>query len=296
MSITSTVRFIWRHPLASRQRRRALGRYFRWQVGSRIGLGPVAVDFVNDARLLVRPGMTGATGNVYVGLHEFEDMAFTLHLLRPADRFADVGANVGSYTVLAAKCVGAHVLACEPVPAAFSVLRDNVLLNGVAERVDLRQVAVGDTTGIVRMTPGFDTGNRIATAEDGAAATTSVPIAPLDDLLGDRSCQLIKIDVEGFEPSVIAGARNILKRSDLLGVLMETNDSSLAHGVDPLAAHRDLLTLGFRSYGYEPFTRQLIDLNGATRPHSNTLYVRDPSAVALRLRSAQTFRVIGEDV
>ena len=296
MSIVSTVRFIWRHPLASRQRRRALGRYVRWQVGSRVGLGPVAVDFVNDARLLVRPGMTGATGNVYVGLHEFEDMAFALHLLRPGDRFADVGANVGSYTVLAAKCVGADVLACEPVSAAFSVLRDNVLLNGIADRVDLRQVAVGDTTGIVRMTTGFDTGNRIATAEDGAAATTTVPIAPLDDLLGGRPCHLIKIDVEGFEPSVIAGARSVLAGAGLFGVLMETNDSSLAHGVDPLTAHRDLLALGFRSYGYDPFTRQLIDLNGAPRPHSNTLYLRDHSAVSLRVRSAPTFRVAGEDI
>ena len=45
-------------------------------------------------------GMTGATGNVYCGLHEFEDMALVLHALRPRDLFVDVGANVGSYTVL----------------------------------------------------------------------------------------------------------------------------------------------------------------------------------------------------
>jgi hypothetical protein len=55
-------------------------------------------------------GMTGATGNLYVGLHEFEEMAFLLHFLRPGDLFADVGANVGSYTILAAVAVerGTH--------------------------------------------------------------------------------------------------------------------------------------------------------------------------------------------
>jgi hypothetical protein len=37
-----------------------------------------------------------ATGNLYVGLHEFEEMAFLLHFLRRGDLFADVGANVGS--------------------------------------------------------------------------------------------------------------------------------------------------------------------------------------------------------
>jgi hypothetical protein len=63
---------------------------------------PVVVPFVGDTRLLVARGMRGATGNVYVGLHEFEEMAFALHALRPSSRFIDVGANVGSYTVLAA--------------------------------------------------------------------------------------------------------------------------------------------------------------------------------------------------
>lgn len=48
------------------------------------------VDFVNDAKLLVKPDMAGATGNVYTGLHEFEDMAFTLHCLREEDLFSKV--------------------------------------------------------------------------------------------------------------------------------------------------------------------------------------------------------------
>jgi hypothetical protein len=41
------------------------------------------------------------SGNIYAGLHEFGDMAFVLHFLRAGDLFADVGANIGSYTVLA---------------------------------------------------------------------------------------------------------------------------------------------------------------------------------------------------
>ena len=45
--------------------------------------------------------MHGVTGNVYCGLHDFAEMSFMLHLLRAGDLFADIGANVGSYTVLA---------------------------------------------------------------------------------------------------------------------------------------------------------------------------------------------------
>jgi thymidylate synthase len=63
--------------------------------------------------------MTGATGNIYAGLHEFEDMAFLLHLLRSEDMFADVGSNIGSYTILASGVVGAKSVAFEPVPSTY---------------------------------------------------------------------------------------------------------------------------------------------------------------------------------
>ena len=62
---------------------------------------PVVVNYINDSRLLVQTGMTGATGNIYTGLHEFEDMGFALHFLQEGDYFIDLGVNVGSYTVLA---------------------------------------------------------------------------------------------------------------------------------------------------------------------------------------------------
>jgi hypothetical protein len=101
MGIVNTLCFLLNHPLSQGQKLPTLERFIRWQLGSRMLPAEVVWPFVNDARLIVRPGMTGATGNVYVGLHEFEDMAFLLHYLRPGDLFVDVGANVGSYTVLA---------------------------------------------------------------------------------------------------------------------------------------------------------------------------------------------------
>ena len=57
--------------------------------------------WIGGQRLAFQRGMTGATGNFYVGLHEFADMMLPLHFLREGDLFLDIGANVGSYTVLA---------------------------------------------------------------------------------------------------------------------------------------------------------------------------------------------------
>jgi hypothetical protein len=62
--LVNTLRFFHGHPLAGRQPVQTLLRYLRWQLGSRLLGSAAAVDFVNDARLLVRRGMTGATGNL----------------------------------------------------------------------------------------------------------------------------------------------------------------------------------------------------------------------------------------
>lgn len=96
------VRAMLRHPLGRVSRRKTLARFVRWQVGSRL-LGNAAVmPFVADAQLLVRTGMQGATGNLYVGLLELEPMGFVLHVLKRDELLLDVGANVGVYSILAA--------------------------------------------------------------------------------------------------------------------------------------------------------------------------------------------------
>jgi hypothetical protein len=106
-SILPTLRFIASHPLGSRRPLSAYWRYARWQVESRL-CAEVEFNWIEGAKLIARNGMTGATGNIYCGLHEFTDMAFLLHLLRPDDLFVDVGANIGSYTVLASAVCGAR--------------------------------------------------------------------------------------------------------------------------------------------------------------------------------------------
>lgn len=80
------------HPIGRCNRFSTVLRIIRWQLGSRMLDKSVVMSFVNDTRLLVSTGMRGATGNIYVGLVEFEDMAFVLHMLDKGDVFIDVGA------------------------------------------------------------------------------------------------------------------------------------------------------------------------------------------------------------
>jgi len=55
-----------------------------WQVRSRVGTECLH-PWIGGTQLVVRSGMTGATGNIYCGLHEFAEMAFVMHVLRGDD-------------------------------------------------------------------------------------------------------------------------------------------------------------------------------------------------------------------
>ena len=142
-----TIRFLMEHPLAKRNKPLAYYRFFSWQVRSRLSSSPVVYDFVNNSQLLVYPRMTGATGNVYAGLHEFYDMSFVLHALRSEDLFVDIGANIGSYTTLAGAAVGANCISIEPIPATFAHLLENVELNNLQHKVECLNIGLGKEPG-----------------------------------------------------------------------------------------------------------------------------------------------------
>ena len=117
----------------------------------------VEFPWIEGSKLIVRNGMAGATGNIYCGLHEFADMAFLLHFLRTGDLFVDVGANIGSYTVLATAVCGAQTIAAEPDPGTSHSLKRNVQANGIEQRVTLVEAALGSARGTARFSIGNDT-------------------------------------------------------------------------------------------------------------------------------------------
>jgi FkbM family methyltransferase len=231
-------------------------------------------EFVNGSKMFAQSGMTGATGNLYVGLHEFAEMAFLMHFLRPDDLFVDVGANVGSYTVLASAAIGAHVIAFEPGDEAFVWLIRNLNLNEVSHRVEARREAVGARKGVVSFTSGLDTVNHID-----ADGTVSVSITTLD-ISCNRVPALIKIDVEGSEADVLRGASNILANPKAQAVLIELNDE---------AATRLLEDFGFACCDYHPFERSLTPRSDCLS--GNGIFIRDIEHVSLQLRTAPAFSV-----
>jgi FkbM family methyltransferase len=263
----------------------SLARYGWWQIVSR-SQEIVEYEWISGAKLLVRNGMTGATGNIYCGLHEFTDMGFLLHFLQPGDLLVDAGANIGSYTVLASVVCGAEVVALEPDPDTMRSLRANVAINRAESRVELVAAALGSRTGSIQFTIGLDTTNHVATSAD--TQTREVFVRRLDEVLKERKPRLLKMDVEGYEGEVIAGATQTLGDSSLVAVLTENYDASVR---GPLEAH------GFRQHRYDPFTRTLSVFDTALDAiHGNALFVREAEGVRERLSLAPHRMVAGVEL
>jgi len=289
MRVLHTLATIVRHPLAGKHPVRALGDWLRWQVGSRLVPGPVVVPFVDATQLVVSRGMTGATGNIYMGLHELHDMAFTLHFLGADDLFADVGANIGSYTILAAGAVGARAHAFEPVPITFRALETNVRHNRLDARVQLHRAGVGAEAAELVMTSDADAANRILRPGETAPDTVRVQVRRLDDLLGGDVPTLAKIDVEGFEREVLAGAPATLASPALRAIIIEV----WTHHVEVFGT---LDRLGFVPVDYDPFTRTVTPRADIQRERPNTIFVRDVAEATARVGRARRFRVKGVDL
>ena len=293
MSVGSTLNFILQHPLNQQRKLAALWRFLRWQVVSRLVPGPHLHEWVGGTRFWVRQGETGLTGNLYTGLHEFADMGFLLHLLRPQDLFVDVGANAGSYTMLACGVNGASGVAYEPVPATYERLLANIRVNGLDTRVRCVNKAVGDKVGVVAFSTGSDTTNRALSAGESRADQRSVEVTLLDTDLAGVEPTAIKIDVEGYETPVLQGATTLLAKPSLLCVILELNGSGAQYGFD----ESNILTLmaahGFVGYAYDPLRRQLSQLTGKNAAAGNTLFLRNLAAIEQRLQQAPAVSING---
>jgi FkbM family methyltransferase len=248
----------------------ACASWLGWQVGSRT-LGRRRFNWVDGLKVAAQPGLHGVTANVGLGLAEPEVMGFLLHYLRPGDLVLDVGANAGSYTLLAASR-GAKVIAFEPNPLPRAFLQRSLALNGLAAEVVA--AAVSDRAGTLAMDLSGDaTGHVSAEGSDTARSVTL-------DGLASPAPALVKIDVEGHEAAVIAGGRKTLSTTD--SAIVET------WGAAPL--HEQLALLGLRPFAYDPASRRLTPREEFTGAQS-VLFVRDAVAAATRLAAGPRFRL-----
>ena len=220
----------------------------------------------------------------WLGWMGHDEAILLQRLVRPGMNVVDVGANIGLYSLLLARLVGSgSVLAFEPEPSLFAILRENCVSNNATNIVPF-QCALGRANRLASFyRSAFNSGdNRLghASAEHDAV---EIKVERFDDLQPDSKPDFVKIDVQGHELAALSGMERALSASRTVRVLFEFSPAALEKAGTP----PNLLLEFFRERGFEIYEtagarlkrlrspRQLIsDLRG--RRYTNLLAARDP--------------------
>ncbi len=165
-----------------------------------------------------------------LGVNYDEPVAqFLRERVKPGDLCFDVGANVGVYVLQFAYWAGpdGRVVAFEPNPAALYFLRKHIQLNGLDDRVEVVEAAVGAEPGeTVFYVAGSSGMGRVGTPNKSLTQTEEikVPFLTLDDYCFSKGLipDWLFIDIEGFEIAALVGASRLLeKHLDKVNIVVE---------------------------------------------------------------------------
>jgi FkbM family methyltransferase len=185
------------------------------------------------------------------------EIAMLRDLLRGRDLFVDVGANCGLYTLVAGHC-GVPALAIEPNDLNFRRLKENLIHNRY-DNAEALNLAIGEEKGKCLLYGGGE-GASLLKNWGGMESTYAreVEVETLDGLTKSRPATdriLVKVDVEGHELAVLAGARELLARQTSPAWIMEHSFRENQDGkINP--CFRDLFA-AFWSAGYDCHTFDL---------------------------------------
>jgi FkbM family methyltransferase len=170
--------------------------------------------------------------------------------LSPDDIFVDVGANIGIYSLYAAQRLKGHgyVFAIEPSPDAVNVLRQNVTLNSFASTISVAHAAASRDKGQLYLAGDPTKWNSLQL--HATPPGTLIEVTTVDSILaaqaGSANFHFLKIDAEGVETDVLAGAQesiqntwptiifeNTINRSNELPAVWLSQRGYTIHAINP---------------------------------------------------------------
>ena len=216
---------------------------------------PIACSTEHGVDIVIEPfADKGVERSIFrTGSYERGTLSVMSKVLKPGDRFMDIGANVGLMSLTAARLVGpqGRVDAFEPLPEMRRLLAWSLELNGF-DHLFVHPVALGSAPARLIMHRHLEVNRGSASLvwESPAADTIEVAVDTLDGIdptLSDRAITMMKIDVEGWELEALRGARNTLGAQAPV-VCVEFSTLRQTQGGQPC----DMLEF-FNSLGYIPF-------------------------------------------
>jgi FkbM family methyltransferase len=232
---------------------------------------------------------------IYCDCYELTERGFLNSFLRSGDIFVDVGANVGLYSLIAARCVGpsGKIYAFEPTHKIYGRLFDNVNLNGF-NNIRCFQLALSDKKDVAPFylsEDGHDAWNSFAPPIAGHSFSKEMIHCETWDNFASQHAlfgkiTMMKLDVEGWETRFLSGASRFLSRNDAPLLQVEfTDEAARAAGSSSKALYHALEDLGYRIYTYDFKDRKLrSDPVRDSYVYLNLFATKNANWVAARLR------------
>ena len=181
--------------------------------------------------------------------------------VRPGATVLDIGANVGYFSLIAARQAGMRgkVYAFEPGPDNFDILRRNIQMNELTN-IEAVPKAVSDESGSATLSLA-ETPDQHSLFSPPMVATTArvtVQCITVDDFMKEHTVDVIKMDIEGNELRALDGMRKMIMRSQALTMFVELNPSCLRQArAEPEELIGKLESLGFRLQVIDEESRSL---------------------------------------
>jgi FkbM family methyltransferase len=227
----------------------------------------------------------GRSLEIYGEWAEAEVQLFS-QIIRPTDTVVEVGANIGSHTLAIARLASeGRVHAFEPQPYVFSMLQKNVA-NNELKNISLWNAAVGSEVGRVSMP--FISASSYSQVNFGAVSIhtqssrrVGVPLLAIDYIQEIQQIDFLKIDVEGFEPYVLDGAKSVIQKFRPIVFIesqnLEDHTSAINRFFDPLG----YTTWHYNTLIYNPENFQSNSENIFGRQASYDLLCLPPEKIAV---------------
>lgn len=205
---------------------KAITRIIFWKTIRLLRIKKIRISLWGDKKLFVHYDSFQCMWIFYNYLVDYEEFVLIKNYLSPEDNVADVGTNVGYYTVWMSKFISSQgrIHSFEPDPLNFARLKDNCELNGLTS-VNLNNVALSDKNGKLFFTKSFDEKNHISLEpSQNTIAVESITLDEYAKKLNIKNFSYIKVDIEGFELAFLKGSDLLLAEKAIDIIQVELNE------------------------------------------------------------------------
>lgn len=241
----------------------------------------LGIYWIDNIKLIGDINQHVLLGNLYFQTVEYRDINFLRDYLKKDDIFFDLGANIGLFSLIAAKKDLNTIIAVEPANDTYEQLNLNLSINNFSN-VKTLNFAIGKekTTGILvgesketrRLLRNLNNSD-----ENFSQQTQVETIDTLSQNYGFPD--IIKMDLEGHETDALYGAINTLENKKEIILICETGDHNEA------IFHKFLISMDFKAYVYDPKNKTLSKSENKLNFAPNRIYFRNSALNKIRSRS-----------